>query len=70
MIAPTSLQTIRRMLDDDDALDASIRAALAETVRRHRHGDVPLAVWRDGRVQDVPAEDVGGDVGEVTPKRA
>lgn len=48
---------IARILRDDAALDASLRAALAETVRRHRRYGVPLAVWRDGRVQEISPDD-------------
>jgi len=44
------------VLRDDAAIAASLRAALAETVRRHRLYGMPLAVWRDGRVQDITAE--------------
>lgn len=55
MNAFESPDAIRRLLDDA-ALDASIRAALREIVLRHRLHGVPLAVWRDGRVVEVPAE--------------
>jgi hypothetical protein len=58
MTVGESQDDVRRMLEDDAALDASIRAALAETIIRHRRHDVPLAVWRDGRVQHVSADDV------------
>ena len=46
------------VLRDDTALDASLRAALAETVRRHRLYHVPLVVWRDGRVQEISPDNV------------
>ena len=49
------------VLRDDAALDTSLRIAIAETVRRHRLHGVPLAVWRDGRVQDITAETLGSE---------
>ena len=51
MIDSTSREVAHRALDDDAALEASIQAALAETVQRHRLHGIPLAVWRDGRLQ-------------------
>lgn len=55
------------VLRDDTAVAASLRAALAETVRRHRLYGVPLVVWRDGRVQEVAPETVDGSAASEPP---
>jgi len=37
-----------------DALNAGVREALI----RHKQAGVPIAVWKDGKVVEIPAEDI------------
>jgi hypothetical protein len=55
---PNSTEEIARRARDGRAIDRALAAAFRRTVIRHRNAGVPLAVWRDGRVVDVPADEV------------
>ena len=45
-------------LRDGAALDRAIVAAHRKVVLRHRRLRIPLVIWRDNRVVEVPAESV------------
>jgi len=53
-----SREEVARILRDGDAIDRAFVAAYRRTVLRHRSAGVPLVVWRDGRVVEVPADEV------------
>ena len=44
------------MLRDGEAIDRAIVRAHREVVLRHRKLGLPLVIWRDGRVVEVPAD--------------
>lgn len=46
------------ILQDGPALDAAIEMAGYDVVRRHRRLGVPLVIWQDGHVVEVPPETV------------
>lgn len=46
------------ILRDGTAIDTAIEMAGYDVVRRHRRLGVPLVLWRDGRVVEVPPESV------------
>jgi len=53
-----SREEIARAARAGAALDRAMVAAYRRTVLRHRAAGVPLVVWRDGRVVEVPADKV------------
>jgi len=53
-----STKDIAAIVRDGAAIDRAIELAGYRVVRRHRQLGVPLVIWRDGRVVEVPAESV------------
>ncbi|MGH7391737.1 MAG: hypothetical protein ACREM3_20120 [Candidatus Rokuibacteriota bacterium] len=49
---------IERIIRDGAAIDRAIVAARRKVILRHRQLGVPLVIWRDGRVVEVPPESV------------
>lgn len=49
---------IGRILRDGDAIDRAIVATRRRVILRHRQMNVPLVIWRDGEVVEVPPESV------------
>ena len=47
-----------RILRDGAALERAIVAAQRRVVLRHRQLGIPIAIWRDGKVVELPAESV------------
>lgn len=43
-----------------DMADEALRKAVARVVEEHRRSGEPLAVWRDGKVVRVPADQLQG----------
>ena len=56
MIRPTGQAAT--ILRDGDAIDRAIAATHRRVVLRHRQLNIPLVLWRDGRVIEVPPESV------------
>jgi hypothetical protein len=64
---------IAAILQDGTAIDRAIERAGYDVVRRHRQLGVPLVIWRDGRVVEVPPESVpipDDDDGAASTERA
>ncbi len=38
--------------------EEALRKAVAEAIAEHRRNGVPIAVWRDGKVVRIPAEQI------------
>jgi hypothetical protein len=49
---------IERVIRDGAAIDQAIVAARRRVIQRHRQTRVPLVIWREGRVIEVPPESV------------
>ena len=49
---------IGMILRDGTAIDRAIVAARRRVIQRHRQLGVPLVIWRDGQVVEVPPESV------------
>ena len=49
---------IESIIRDGTAIDRAIVAARRRVIRRHRQLGVPLVIWRDGQVVEVPPESV------------
>lgn len=54
----TEAHDVGRILRDGDAIDRAIVATRRRVILRHRQMGVALAIWRDGRVVEVPPESV------------
>jgi hypothetical protein len=50
------LGRIGQLFADGRAVDAALRLAFRDAVRVHKRHNVPLVLWRDGRITLVPAE--------------
>lgn len=46
------------LLRDGPAIDAAMSAAAREAALRHKQLGVPLVVWRDGRIVEIPPEQI------------
>ncbi len=49
---------IASIIEEGSAIDRAIVAARRRVIRRHRQAGVPLVIWRDGKVVEVPPESV------------
>ena len=49
---------IASIIRDGSAIDRAITAARRRVIRRHRQLGIPLVIWRDGQVVEVPPESV------------
>ena len=49
---------VASILRDGAAIDRAIVAAYRRVILRHRQSKVPLAIWRNGMVVEVPADSV------------
>ncbi len=49
---------VEAILRDGHALDLAIVAAHRRVILRHRQLGVPLVIWRDGQVAELPPESV------------
>jgi len=49
---------VERIVRDGKAIDGAIVATHRRVILRHRQMNVPLAIWRDGQVVEVPPESV------------
>jgi hypothetical protein len=47
-----------KRLADHEEMERSVQAVVEQAVRRHKEMGNSIAVWRDGRVVIVPAEDI------------
>ncbi len=47
---------VTELMLEGTAIDESLRIAFARTVLRHRQLGLPLVVWHDGRVAEIPAD--------------
>ena len=53
---------IDQIFADGRLIDEALAAARADAIERHRRAGVPLVVYKDGRVEHVPAERLAPDV--------
>ena len=49
---------IARIFADGRRIDAAVRLAAADAVREHKKQNLPLVIWRDGRIAWVPADEL------------
>lgn len=44
----------------DEQVDSAIRRAARNALAEHKRSGNPIAVWKDGKVVEVPAEEIPG----------
>lgn len=49
------------LLRDTPALEAALAQAQSEAMWRHKRLGVPVALWRDGAVVEIPADEIPED---------
>ena len=54
----TAERSIREILQDHDAIQAAPDRGFYRAVLRHRAGNVPMVMMRDGKMVDVDAHDI------------
>lgn len=59
---PDQAKDVVAILQDDALIDRALRKAALRTIREHKQEGLPLAVWRDGKVVWVPAEELEAQV--------
>lgn len=57
MIAQTPVD-IDKLFDDGQLIDEALARAGREARLRHKQLGVPLVVWRDGKVVEIPPEEI------------
>ena len=53
-----SSSRIGRIFADDRRIDEALKRAVRKAIRTHERHDVPVVLWRDGRVALVPAREL------------
>ena len=52
------LSRLGQIFADGRKIDAALRAAVKSAIQLHKQAGVPMAIWRDGKVALVPAEEL------------
>ena len=60
------LSRIGKIFADGRRVDEAVRLAARDAIRLHEQRNLPVAVWRDGRVAWVPAHEL---LPKTSPKR-
>lgn len=60
-------RSIHELLADRDLIQAALNRAAREALQRHARDGQPIAVWRDGKVVWVPAEELLAKFPEDAP---
>jgi hypothetical protein len=58
MIQPLKHVDVGRAFADADAVTEAVRQAGREARLKHKQLGVPLVVWRDGQVVEIPPEEI------------
>jgi hypothetical protein len=69
----TADETQAFRLEAGEKIDRAVQAAFADAIRRHREGNVPMAIWEDEQVKLVSPFDIplpGENAAEMPRRRA
>ncbi|HEY2415325.1 MAG TPA: hypothetical protein VGI40_23985 [Pirellulaceae bacterium] len=58
MIRPTKSIEIGERLSDSERVTEAVREAGREARLKHKQLGVPIVVWRDGQVVEIPPEEI------------
>ena len=50
--------TTSQIFDDGTLLDQAMQDAFRDACIHHKQGGVPLVVWRDGKIVEIPPEEI------------
>jgi len=67
MAEGTPRKTIDQFLADGAAVDRAMREAVRQALVRHKRLGESIIVWRDGKVVELPPEEIPVDVNGGTP---
>lgn len=51
-------RSISELFDDDELIEAALREGTRAALREHKLAGNPIAVWRDGQVVWIPADEI------------
>jgi hypothetical protein len=60
---------IGRIFADGRQIDEALKSAVREALRTHQRRNVPVVVWRDGRMAVVPARELTAAPPVASPKK-
>jgi hypothetical protein len=69
MTAPSDSRSPAERVGDVDRILFEMRQAVREALAQHRRDGNPVAVWRDGRVEWIPAEEIPVELATLLPER-
>jgi hypothetical protein len=56
---------ISKIFAEGTLIDEALRQGVREAIRQHRLVGLPMAVWRDGKIMHIPAEQLEREVEEL-----
>ncbi len=62
---PDQTKDLEALLQDDALVGTALQTAARQAIREHREEGLPLAMWRDGEVVWVPAEELEAETGDA-----
>jgi hypothetical protein len=68
-IQPDRAKDIAAILQDDTLIDRALHRAALQAIREHKQEGLPLAMWRDGKVVWVPAEELEAELEDLADVR-
>jgi hypothetical protein len=60
---------VGQIFADGRRIDEALRLAAQDAIRQHELHDVPVVIWRDGRIAWVPARELSTKVPPKTARR-
>ena len=68
MTAPADSRSPAERVGDDDKILFEMSQAVREALGQHRRAGNPVAVWRDGRVELIPADEIPEEFATPLPE--
>ena len=68
MTAAKDSRSPAERVEDDDKILFEMRQAVREALGQHKRAGNPVAVWRDGRVELIPADQIPEEFATPLPE--
>jgi hypothetical protein len=68
MSTPSDTRSPAERVGDTERILFEVRQAVREALARHRRDGHPVAVWRNGRVEWIPASEIPEEHATVLPE--
>ncbi len=65
---PDPPKDLLAILQDDALIDGALQEAARQAIEEHRREGLPLAIWRDGAVAWVSAEELDTELSDSPPE--